>query len=158
MARVHYREVIIRQEAIERLVMQWDGRLLEGSQVLLVEDCPDQARLYYNILKRAGAEVTLECNGPAAITQVRRAPDAFSAIVMDFQLGEMDGIVATQEIRKLGFSGAIIAFTAYDSLELREHWRAMGCSEYLKKPVHSHVLTDVVARSIRASGRQTATT
>lgn len=138
--------------------MQVEAGILEGYRVLLVEDCPDQARLYYNFLKRAGADVTLECNGPAAITQVRRAAAPFSAVVMDFQLGEMDGIVATQEIRKLGFAGAIIAFTAYDSPELRQHWKAMGCNEYLKKPVHSHVLTDVVARSIRASGRQPVTT
>ena len=138
--------------------MQLEAGVLEGYRVLLVEDCPDQARLYYNFLKRAGADVTLECNGPAAIGQVRRAQTAFSAIVMDFQLGEMDGIVATKEIRKLGFRGAIIAFTAYDSPELRQHWKAMGCDEYLKKPVHSHVLTDAVARSIKASGRQVATT
>ena len=33
---------------------------LEGMQVLLAEDCPDQGRLYLQFLQSAGASITLE--------------------------------------------------------------------------------------------------
>lgn len=109
--------------------------LHEGLKVLLVEDCMDQGRLYLRFLQMAGAEVTLECSGRSAVDAVRKSPTLFDAIVMDFEIPEMDGIECTRKLRELGYGGSIIAVTAFGSEELEQSWFQAGCDEYLQKPL-----------------------
>lgn len=115
-----------------------------GYAVLLVEDCPDQSRLYLKILQKSGFEVTLECCGRSAVTVVRNSPQRFDAIVMDFQMPEMDGREAPREVRGLGFDGLIIAITAHSTHKLRESWYLAGCDAYLEKPVEMQVLIEAL--------------
>ncbi len=123
---------------------------LEGLQVLLAEDCVDQGRLYLKFLESAGAEVTLECNGQSAVDTVRKTPTLFDAVVMDFQMPEMDGLYATRQLRELGYSGAIIAATAFGSEELKESWFEAGCDDYLEKPLKKHELINAILHQTMA--------
>ncbi len=125
---------------------------LTGMQVLLVEDCPDQGRLYLEILKKAGAQVYLECNGESAVDAVRKAPSRYQAIVMDFQMPGMDGLDATWKIRLLEFSGAIVAFTANATDELRDSWLRAGCDVFLAKPVTPQLLIDTIQNQVNIEG------
>ncbi len=59
-----------------------DALPFECKRVLLVEDSPDQQRLYAKFLQLAGAEVTLECSGEAAVDAVATASRDFHAIVI----------------------------------------------------------------------------
>ena len=122
---------------------------LERQQVLLVEDCADQGRLYLKFLQTAGAEVTLECNGQSAVDAIRKSPTLFDAVVMDFQLSGMDGLDATKQLRELGYSGAIIAVTAFGSEELNQVWFQAGCDEYLEKPLNKQELIGAVAHACK---------
>lgn len=117
---------------------------LEGLQVLLVENCPDQWRLHLKFLQMSGSEVILECNGRSAVDAVRKSPTLFDAIVMDFEMPEMDGIESTRKLRELGYSGAIIAVTAFGSVELKEKWFQAGCDEYLPKPLKKSELISAI--------------
>ncbi len=117
---------------------------LEGMQVLLAEDCIDQGRLYLKFLQRAGADVTLECNGESAVKAVRKSLTRFDAIVMDFQMPEMDGLESTKQLRFLGYRGAIIAATAFGSEELKQSWFQQGCNELLEKPLIQHELVGAI--------------
>ena len=121
-----------------------DVLLLEGFQVLLVEDCMDQGRLHLKFLQIAGAEVTLECNGLSAVDTVRKSPTRFDAVVMDFKMPKMDGLDATKQMRANGYGGVIIAVTAYGSDELRQSWFQAGCTEYLEKPLKKNGLISAV--------------
>ena len=124
---------------------------LEGQQVLLVEDCADQRRLFLQFLQSAGAEVTLECNGRSAVDAVKKLPTRFDAVVMDFQMPETDGLDATRQLRELGYRGAIIAVTAYGSNELKQSWFQAGCDEYLEKPLDKQKLVGAVRRLVAAA-------
>jgi len=126
------------------------GAALEGLQVLLAEDCADQGRLYLKFLQSAGAEVILECCGQSAVDAVRKSPTLFDAVVMDFQMPEMDGLESTRQLRDLGFSGAIIAATAFGSEELKQSWFEAGCNEYLEKPLEERQLISAVLRQTMA--------
>ncbi|NOY42064.1 MAG: response regulator [Planctomycetes bacterium] len=119
---------------------------LEGLQVLLAEDCPDQGRLFLKFLQLAGASVTLECTGQSAVDTVRKSTTPFDAVVMDFQMPELDGLDATRQLRELGHSGAIIAVTAFDSIELKQSWFQAGCNEFLRKPLQKAELVDAILR------------
>lgn len=123
--------------------------LPEGLQILLAEDCMDQGRLYLRFLQQAGAEVTLECNGQSAVDAVKKTPTLFDAVVMDFEMPQMDGIESTRRLRELGYSGAIIAVTAFGSEELKEKWLQAGCDEYIQKPLKKCELITAVLCNTR---------
>jgi two-component system sensor histidine kinase/response regulator len=117
---------------------------LEGKQVLLVEDCPDQGRLYLKFLQLAGAEVTLECTGHSAVDVVKKAPELYDAVVLDFQMPEMDGLETTAKMRELDYRGAILAVTAHGSQELKQAWFEAGCNEFIEKPFEQSTLVDTL--------------
>ncbi len=119
---------------------------LEGQRVLLVEDCPDQGRLFLKFLQQAGAEVVLECSGESAVAVVGKSPTHFDAVVMDFQMARMGGLDATRQLRRLHYRGTIIAVTAYGSDELKESWFQAGCNEFLDKPLVKSELIAAIAR------------
>lgn len=122
--------------------------VLAGKQVLLVEDCPDQGRLYLKYLQTAGAQVTLECNGRAAVDAVRKSSVSYDAVVMDFQMLKMSGLEATARLRELGYGGAIIAATALPTADLKQAWFQAGCDEFLEKPLKRCELVNAVLHHI----------
>ncbi len=126
--------------------------VLEGRQVLLAEDCVDQGRLYLRFLERAGAVVTLECSGQSAVDAIRKSPTRFDAVVMDFQMAEVDGVDATRQLRALGYDGAIIAVTAFGSDELRQSWFQAGCDDYLEKPLERATLINTLRSRLSDEG------
>ena len=130
---------------------------LQGKRVLLVEDCPDQQRLYLQFLLSAGADVVLECDGYSAVRAARKAArrnEPFDAAIMDLYLTQSDGIRATADIKSEHASLAVIALTANGSPEIEEEWRKAGCCEYLTKPVNMPVLIDTVIRATNAAGQE----
>lgn len=124
---------------------QQEQRLLEGVRVLLVEDCPDQQRLMVKILEYGGANVTLECNGSAAVNRIKRTPDGFDVIIMDFFMPLTDGLEATRLIREDGNLTPVIAVTAHHSDHLETMWQMFGCNAYLRKPLNPREVQEIVA-------------
>ena len=121
---------------------------LENREVLLAEDCIDQGRLYLHYLQKAGASVTLECNGLSAVGAVKKSLTRYDAIVMDFQMPEIDGLQATKQLRELGYRGAIIAVTAYGTRALEQSWLLAGCDEFIEKPLGKTQLIIAVTQCI----------
>lgn len=120
-------------------------QVLDNVRVLLVEDTPDQQRLYLQALQRAGAEVFLECNGQAAIdVALAAAPGYFDVIIMDLAMPILDGLAATQELRRRGYRGAIVAFTATYDEDIRQKWHEAGCDSYLVKSETISRLIDTI--------------
>lgn len=128
---------------------------LDGLRILLAEDCADQGRLYLQFLKVAGADVTLECNGAAAVDAVskamRRNKPPFDAIVMDFEMPELDGLDATQKIRRMGHEAAILAITALYTEDLRTAWIDAGCDGFYEKPLKREALIEAVLAHVESS-------
>ncbi len=121
---------------------------LEGRRVLLVEDSPDQQRLYLVFLRQAGADVTLECNGQAALHAVEKSADPFDAVVMDLEMPGMDGIEATAELRSNDFNDPIIAVTAHGRANTEQLWLKAGCNAYLQKPLNESTLIGAIQQHL----------
>jgi CheY-like chemotaxis protein len=118
-------------------------------RLLLVEDdeiCRLSARL---TLEKMGHQVVTANNGEEALDALRGS--TFDCVLMDVQMGVMDGVEATQQIRS-GSSGVldaqvpIIAMTAYAMIGDRERFLETGMNDYIAKPVQLGALKLALAR------------
>ena len=75
-----------------------DLAVLNGAQLLLVEDNEITQEVVREILERVDIIVTLANNGLEAFQLVKK--NKYDAILMDIQMPVMDGYAATREIRK----------------------------------------------------------
>jgi two-component system cell cycle response regulator DivK len=65
-------------------------------------------------------------------------------ILMDLQMPEMNGYVASREIKKIYPDMIIIAQTAFAMSDDRSKALEAGCDDYLAKPIRSKDLLDTV--------------
>ena len=122
---------------------------LQGTRVLLVEDNELNQELAQELLRNAGIDVVVACNGQEALD--RLAQDArFDAVLMDCQMPVMDGFVATQKIRAQPRLDAlpIIAMTANAMAGDREKVIEAGMVDHIPKPLRVGEMFACLARWI----------
>ena len=113
---------------------------IRGVRLLLAEDNELNAEIVATLLTDAGAEVTTVTDGQQVVDLFRRCPPGtFDAILMDIMMPVLDGIGATEEIRKSDRPDAgtipIIAMTANAFEEDAQKCFAAGMSAHLPKPL-----------------------
>ena len=108
------------------------------SRILLAEDNSAVLRVTTLHLEQLGAQVVSARNGQQAIDLALDAQNdgqPFDVVLMDMQMPVIDGYEATRQLRARGFTGRIIALTAYAMPEDREECLRLGCDEHVSKPV-----------------------
>lgn len=119
------------------------ARPFEG-RILIVDDSDLNRMVLGDMLERFGLAVSTANNGLEALERVRREP-GFSLIFMDIQMPVMDGFSAIEAIRRqeaaTGSAGTpILALSATALREDRERALALGCNDYVVKPLRKDVL------------------
>lgn len=110
-------------------------RTLRGKHILLVEDNEINQEIVLGFLEGSGIKIECASNGAQAIEHYQRNPDGYALILMDMQMPIMDGITATQEIRKSNTQIPIIALTANAMQEDIIKTKNAGMNEHLQKPI-----------------------
>jgi Cu+-exporting ATPase len=125
--------------------------LFQGVHVLLVEDNDFNQQVAEELLAMIGITVTLASNGREALRIVRKAH--FDAVLMDLQMPEMDGYIATTLMRRQqGLKSLpIIAMTAHALVPEREKCLAIGMNDYITKPIIPTELTKILRKWIHPS-------
>ena len=121
-----------------------------GPTVMVVEDYDDTRALLKSILERKGFRVVEAVNGREAVE--RAASECPDLILMDLDLPILDGIEATNRIRRMEALCAvpIVAITAYPMSYTRVKAFAQGCDEYIPKPIELTRLEEVLRRHLPA--------
>lgn len=111
-------------------------------RILLAEDNSVNQLIAVKMLNKVGHTVVVAANGNEVIDALRVA--SYDLILMDCQMPEMDGYMATQTVRNSQTltcnSIPIIAMTANATAGDREKCLAAGMDSYVSKPVTLHDL------------------
>ena len=125
---------------------------IEGMRILLVEDNKLNLEVAQYILEDAGGKVSVARNGLEALECFKQSSENyFDAVLMDVMMSVMDGLTATQEIRKLKRKDAktvpIIAITANVFNEDVIVAKKAGMNEYIAKPLDFDKLIHTLAKN-----------
>jgi PAS domain S-box-containing protein len=127
-----------------------DYKSLGKRKVLVAEDVELNQYLARHILESWGVDVVITGNGREALEALEGA--LFDCILMDVQMPEMDGIEATQRIRRMPdpvkANIPIIALTANALKGDSEKYLSAGMSDYLAKPFDEARLFRVISRNL----------
>lgn len=124
------------------------AKLFSNLRVLIVDDIDSNRIVVINILRRYSMKIDTASNGLEAIEQLKN--NDYDIILMDLAMPEMDGVTATQVIRK-DFNSPkrevpIIALTASLIQESNERVFKAGMNACITKPVSGKELLDVIGK------------
>ena len=118
------------------------------ARILIVEDSPDNMKLFRTILTLKGHEVTGLSGGDGLLDAVKKGPP--DLVLMDIQLPGKDGFALLQEIRKSGMPGVrVIALTAHAMTGDRERALDAGFDGYITKPIDTRNFPEQVQQALR---------
>ena len=122
---------------------------LAGAHILLVEDNPINRELAVDLLGRAGAVVSVACDGKEALEVLAR--ERFDAVLMDCQMPVMDGYAATRALRQQPSLRTlpVIAMTANAMVGDREAALAAGMDDHIAKPIVVDEMFATLARWLK---------
>lgn len=111
--------------------------------ILIAEDDWISFQYLRTILEKSDITVLHAENGEQAVDIVRNTSE-IDLILMDIKMPVMDGIEATKIIKRIRPDLPIIAQTAYTYSEERSKISAIGCDEYLAKPLEYAKLNELL--------------
>jgi CheY-like chemotaxis protein len=120
----------------------------EGKIILIGEDEMVNFKLLEMILLKTKVRILHGKTGVEVLELFKSNPDV-SLILMDIKMPEMDGIEATNEIRKLNNTIPIIAQTAYALEDERVKCMNTGFNEYITKPINRRQLITLMISLIK---------
>ena len=118
----------------------------KSMRVLVAEDNPSNQRVLVEMLKRLGYRADVVADGKEVIQALERQD--YDLVLMDIKMPEMDGITATQVIRKLLPENGpkIVAITAFALEGDREKCLEAGMDDYISKPVQLKELAAILEK------------
>ncbi len=144
-------DVLLRPEACESA--EWsetsagEKEQNKRQRILLVEDYEANILVATTILESFGYAYEIAHNGREALEKLGR--QAFDLVLMDVQMPEMDGFMATQRIRDQERGGnkppiPIIGMTAHALQGDREKCIAAGMDDYIPKPFQPYEVKEKI--------------
>ncbi len=122
----------------EKLTMTFPGKRL-----LIVDDARDNLVLLDLFLRGTEMKITTAVNGLDAVELTKQ--NKYDMILMDIHMPVMDGLEATEIIRRSGIKIPILALTAYANKTEYEKCRTAGCNDALIKPLSKNSLLKTIS-------------
>lgn len=121
---------------------------LRGLRLLLVEDNEINQMVAVRLLENEGAAIDVAENGQKGLDALLAASEPYDLVLMDVQMPIMDGLQATQEIRRLPRFATlpIVAMTAGVQQTDEQASIKVGMNAHIGKPFELTDLLEVILR------------
>ncbi len=121
-------------------------------RVLIAEDNATNRLVATRMLERMGHQVEAVENGREAVAAVQRG--GFDLVLMDVMMPDMDGLAATEAIRRMsGPAGRIpiIGLTANAMADDQARCLAVGMTHFETKPISADRLAEAITQVLKAA-------
>lgn len=135
------------QKNIADLNDDLDFSIFKNKKVLIVEDNSITQVITQKLVEKHGAISTIASNGTEALELVKN--NQYDIILMDINLPDFNGDVATLEIRKTNTYTPIIAFTAIHDKVYLTGITEKGIDDYITKPVDTRSFYEKIIRLLK---------
>ncbi len=117
------------------IILERLKEIKDSVNILLAEDNEINQKVAVALIERTGLNVDVVSDGSLALKAIDNKN--YDLVLMDIQMPNMDGLTATQNIRKMQEYKdlPIIAITAHAMKGDREKCLATGMNDYLSKPI-----------------------
>jgi len=116
-----------------------------SEKVLLVDDEEDFLEAMSERMRARDMEVTTASSAKEAFEKMEN--DMFDAIILDFQMPEMDGLEALKTIKAKRPESQIILLTGHATVEKGVEAMKVGAADFLEKPADLEVLTQKIKQA-----------
>jgi NtrC-family two-component system response regulator AlgB len=117
--------------------------------VLVIDDDPGVRRVLALALNRAGYEVMVADSGESGIELATRLPPR--VVLVDVQLGGMDGLQVTRRLAQEVPSASILIMTGYATIENAVEAMQSGACDYLIKPLSPVQVGHAIEKALQAA-------
>ncbi len=118
------------------------------ARILIVDDTPMNLTVATALLKDTGIRIDTAGDGEEALHLAQS--NAYDLILMDQRMPKMDGVEALHRIKAQEGSAnrntPVLCLTADAVIGAKERYMAEGFTDYLAKPIDSHVLEQMMLR------------
>lgn len=138
-------------KAIDFEVMQaksHQATQFEG-HVLLVEDNVINVKVATKTLAKFGITSDVAANGQIGVDMALSGD--YDLVFMDIQMPVMDGEIATETLLEKGYKRPIVALSANAMQDDVKHYRSIGMSAVLSKPIERRDLIAVLSQFLKSS-------
>lgn len=111
-------------------------------KVLMVDDEEQFRETTSKILGKLGYQTTMASSGEEAIEILRENPQ--HVVILDIQMGGMDGHEALKKLKEIQPSVKIIMLTGHGNLESARESLSLGADDYLNKPCDINLLSQKI--------------
>lgn len=120
-------------------------KIAPQKHILLVEDNKVNQLIMLKLLSSLGFKrVDAAWDGAEAVRMVKQKPLSYNLILMDISMPVMDGLTATEHIRRMKVDVPILALTGNALKGDAEAYLAKGMDDYIAKPLHRQQLVDLL--------------
>jgi len=116
-----------------------------SEKVLLVDDEKEFLQIMSERMEARGMKVTTTDSADKAFSILEK--ESFDAIIMDFQMPEMDGMEALKTIKNRKPELQIILLTGYATVEKTVEAMKVGATDFLEKPADIEALTEKIKKA-----------
>ncbi len=116
-----------------------------SEKVLLVDDEKEFLEIMSERMKARGMTVTTTESADQALALIEK--ESFDAIIMDFQMPEMDGMEALKAIKNKKPELQIILLTGYATVEKTVEAMKIGATDFLEKPADLEALVGKIKKA-----------
>ncbi|OGW40755.1 MAG: hypothetical protein A2010_16280 [Nitrospirae bacterium GWD2_57_9] len=127
----------------------------EPRTILIVDDEPENRRIYAEILNDLGYRTIEQADGESALAAVKSGA-AIDLVIADYRMPRMNGLQFIESLRHTLPAVPMIMVTAFANVESYLQSFSLGVFEYMNKPFSKAEFVRIVKAALRSAGKEAA--
>jgi FixJ family two-component response regulator len=124
----------------------------EPSKVYVIDDDPSVRKAFGRLLRSANLAPETFSSAEEFLSSLKQKENA--CLIIDIRMPGLTGLDLLERLTSEGIGIPVIAISAQDDEETREHARELGAVSFYRKPVDDQALLDAILWAIAKGGKK----